>query len=386
MLKRIIILMAAAFMLLPGISSAQEEASIQLYQVASFASRLPEPLTEPYFTWIRDPAQVVCGISVQYSGDTAVADTPKGFPSLSSMVIADTPDGIRLLAAVQVGDQPWQVNDFTRLLRRSNNVSLSIYWPDSGSIPLFSVDYPDRTGMISDLMTFFGNQIWCMQGHVNKAQSVTIRNEMGMIGVRDAEGYELFRCSNPFFLEYMTDISVFPVNRADARAITWLPEYEPYSAGMTLYCEGANLRMEPTTKSESLGRYACNVPMVFTGEQQQGTNWPWYQVRIGNTLGWISGNYADDEIDLGLMPLLMGRTSTDCALYAAPGDSVPQTSLTPGTTFHILTEHQGMYHICIPQGEISWAVDEQGMYGYIPMDGILTGYSPSALDGMSNSR
>ena len=43
-----------------------------------------------------------------------------------------------------------------------------------------------------------------------------------------------------------------------------------------------------------------------------------------------------------------------------------------------------MYHICIPQNEISWAVDMEGLYGYIPQEGTLTGASPSVLDALEN--
>ncbi len=39
-----------------------------------------------------------------------------------------------------------------------------------------------------------------------------------------------------------------------------------------------------------------------------------------------------------------------------------------------------MYHICIPRMPVSWEPERDGVYGYIPTDGVLTGYSPSALD------
>jgi hypothetical protein len=123
--------------------------------------------------------------------------------------------------------------------------------------------------------------------------------------------------------------------------------------------------------------------MTFTGEQKSGTTFPWYQVQIGDTVGWMSSNYVGFAPDLGFMPIPLGRTLEGCSLYASARDKTPMAELAPGTTFHILTEYDGMYHICIPQGELSWAVDPDGTYGYIPKKNVLTGYSPSALDAQA---
>ena len=240
--------------------------------------------------------------------------------------------------------------------------------------------------MVSDLMIFRRNRLWCMEGHISLAQNTTIANEMGMITVTDETGREKFRCADPFFLDYMADITAFPTSRSDAQALSWLPDYAPYTSGMLLYCQSANLRREATTKSESLGMYNANVSMIFTGEQAQGTSWPWYQVRIGDTTGWMSGNYAGTEPDFNFSPVPMGRTLDGCPLYAHPGDAQPLQQLEPGTTFHILTEYKGMYHICIPQGEISWLVDRNGLYGYIPPSDLPTAYSPSMLDALEDAQ
>lgn len=383
MFRRILALMMIVMMLSAALAQAE---NTPLYQVSTFAGRLPERLQEPLSTLISDETRIVSGAAIQHNSKFYEADEIASWESYCAMLIVDTDEGLLLLAAAWVDGMPWQVDDFTRFLRRDENVSLSIYQPEPNQIPVFSVDYPDRTGMISDLMLFRGNQLWCLKGHINIGQNITISNELGMIAVTDESGHEKFRCRTPFFLNYMADITTFPTSRAEAQALTWLPNYSPFSTGMLLYCQRANLRTEPTTKSESLGQYACNAPMVFTGEQKQGVSWPWYQVQIGGTVGWMSGNYVDDEPDLGFSPVPMGRTLVGRCLYAHPGDAQPLQPVEPGTTFHILTEYQGMYHICIPQGEISWEVDQDGVYGYISKEDILTGYSLSALDALENAR
>lgn len=379
MFRRILALLMLMMMLPAALAQAE---TTPLYQVSTFAGRLPERLQEPLSALISDETRIVSGAAIQHSGKFYNADEIASWESYCAMIVVDTDEGPLLLAAAWVDGMPWQVDDFTRFLRREDNVSVSIYQPEPNRIPVFSVDYADRSGMVSDLMIFRGNRLWCMDGHVNLAQNTTVSNEMGMIAVTDGTGREKFRCADPFYLNYMADITTFPTNHSEAQALTWLPDYAPYSPGMLLYCQNANLRREPTTKSESLGMYLANVPMIFTGEQEQGTSWPWYQVQIGNTLGWMSSIYVKCHPNYGYSPIPLGRALTDCPMYANPGDAQPLQQLEPGATFHILTEYKGMYHICIPQGEISWAVDRDGVYGYIPVEGVLTGYSPSALDAL----
>lgn len=383
MFRRILALMMIVMMLPAALALAE---TTPLYQVSTFAGRLPERLQEPLSALISDETRIVSGAAIQHSGKLYEADEIGSWESYSAMVIVDTDEGPLLLAASWVDGLAWQVDDFTRFLRREENVSVSIYQPEPNRIPVFSVDYPNRAGMVSDLMIFRGNRLWCMEGHINLAQNTTIANERGMIAVSDETGREKFRCADPYFLDYMADITAFPTSRTDAQALSWLPDYAPYTPGMLLYCQNANLRREATTKSESLGMYNANVSMIFTGEQAQGTSWPWYQVRIGDTTGWMSGNYAGTEPDFDFSPVPMGRTLNGCPLYAQPGDAQPLQQLEPGTTFHILTEYKGMYHICIPQGEISWDVDRDGVYGYIPASDLLTAYSPSMLDALEDAQ
>ena len=102
--------------------------------------------------------------------------------------------------------------------------------------------------------------------------------------------------------------------------------------------------------------------------------------------GWMSSNYVDLSPDYHFAPIPLGRTPEGCPLYACAKDKKPTAELAPGTTFHILAEYDGMYHICIPQGELTWAVDPDGTYGYIPKKNVLTGYSPSALDAQANAQ
>ncbi len=383
MLRRIFALMILLLML-PIISLADE---VSPYEMFTFSASLPERLKEPLSVLIPDETQVISGAAIKHNG-YHYGDSPSSLDSYTAMVLVGTADGPRLYAAAWVENLPWQVNDYTRFLRQTKNVYVSLYKPDLNTVPVFSVDYSVQGGIKSDLFTFFSNELWCIRGHIDKGSGVKVMNYFGEVERTEGVAFKEYLCDHPFFLDYMADISAYPITRdaAEAQAIAYETAAAADAAANRVYASGAHLRKEPTGKSESLGVYAHNVPMTFTGEQKPGTTFPWYQVRIGSTLGWMSSNYVDSAPDVAFAPIPLGRTLKGCQLYTSEKDKKPAAELAPGTTFHILTEYKDMYHICIPQGELTWAVDPDGTYGYIPKKNVLTGYSPSALDAQENAQ
>ena len=382
MLKHILCLLYALLML-PVFATAEEP-----YEVFTFSSALPERLTEALSAYIPDESHILSGAAIQHNG-YHYSNSPDDLDAYTAMVLVDSEDGLRLYAAAWVENLPWQVNDYTRFLHQDSNVSLSIYKPQAYRIPVFSVDYAyEDGGSVSDLFTFWGNRLWSVYAHIDHDRSLTIKNDFGSVKFSTSNVSKSYVCSNPFYLDYMADMSVFPlsVDAAERLAIVREATFAADTAANRVYARGANLRMDPTGKARSLGVYAANVPMTFTGEQKAGNHWPWYQVRIGDTLGWMSSDYVALDPYLWSAPVPLGRTLTECTLFASAEDDQPISQLNPGTTFHILTEYQGMYHICIPQDEPSWAVDANGLYGYINTNDVLTGFSVSALDAQTNSR
>lgn len=379
MLRKLLALLLALTM--PLCAAADETAP---YEMDTFAACLPDMLREPLSALIPDESRILSGASIRHNGGH-FGDEPEFLDAISALVLVGTEDGPRLYAAAWVEKLPWQVNDYTRFLRSDGDISVSIYQPGDSHVPMLSVDYAVPGGLVSDLLCFWSNRLWCFSGHIDAAEGVSVRSSMGVLTVTDRQGEEQYVCGNPFCLDYMTGAADFPVSRDQAQAIALRDDVPFPAAGSVVYAAGANLRREPTASSESLGRYAYNTPMVFTGETRLGTAWPWYQVRIGETLGWMSSNYILHEPDFGFGPVLLGRTPGGCLMYNAPDDERASAQLTAGVTFHILAEYEGMYHICIP-GEVSWAVATDGVCGYIVKEGILTGASPSALDALENSQ
>ena len=379
MFRRILALMMIAMML----PAALAEEAASPYQLTTFSGRLPEELQQPLSVMISDETRIISGAAIQYTSNAREADEPGSWDSYSAMLIVDTDEGPLLLAATWVDGMPWQVNDFTRMLRREENVSLSIYQPGMYRTPMFSVDYPGPDGLISDLMIFRGNRLWQLTGHIDEAAGLQIFVDLGAATIHEGSRQDFFQCAEPFWMDYLADVSDFPTTREDAETLDKAAAsiFVSNEASGRGYTVGSHLRSEATAKSESLGMYARDIPLVRTGEEKPGTQLPWYQVRIGDTVGWMSANYVRSGPELDY-PVPLGRTLDGRPLYAQPGDEWPLMQLEPGDTFHVLTEYNGMYHICIPQSELSWAVDRDGVYGYIPVAGVLTGYSPSALDAL----
>lgn len=384
MLRRTLILMLILLML-PFTALADEQVP---YEVFTFSASLPDRLKEPLSSIVPDETQILSGAAIQHNG-YHFSDAPSDLDSCTTMVLVSTADGLRLYAAAWVENLPWQVNDYTRFLRQQENVYISIYKADAYRSPVISVDYSVQGNIRSDLFCFFSNMLWCINGHSDKERGVTVMSTYPeSIKMTDSSGSKAYYCVDPFYLDYMADISAYPTSReaAEFQAIAYETAVATDAAANRVYASGAHLRKEPTGKSESLGVYAANVPMTFTGEQKPGTQFPWYQVRIGDATGWMSSNYVDRAPNWWRSPIPLGRTLDGCPLYASADDTTPAAQLTPGATFHILTEYKEMYHICIPRGKLSWAVDPDGTYGYIPKDGVLTGYSPSALDAQFQAR
>ena len=137
----------------------------------------------------------------------------------TAMVLVTTENGPRLYAAAWVENLPWQVNDYTRFLRQTKNVYISLYKPDLHTVPVYSVDYSVQGGIKSDLFTFFCNELWCMRGHIDKCSGVNVMNHFGEVERTEGVAFKEYLCDDPFFLDYMQDISAFPITREAAEAL-----------------------------------------------------------------------------------------------------------------------------------------------------------------------
>lgn len=138
---------------------------------------------------------------------------------------------------------------------------------------------------------------------------------------------------------------------------------------------GANLRAEPTGHSSSLGRYHA-APARVLGKEA-GRDQPWYYVQAGDTKGYISGRYLTFASDEGRY---WERSRIPCPVAVAEAGSLLMRSresgealcaLEPQQRLRVLGETEdGWLHVFVPEGDLSWALDQPGIFGYLHRDRI----------------
>ncbi|MBE5804984.1 MAG: hypothetical protein E7316_10805 [Clostridiales bacterium] len=158
----------------------------------------------------------------------------------------------------------------------------------------------------------------------------------------------------------------FPNTREKLQAL----DNTPWSGVGGTYVYAAHLREKPTGKSRSLGTYRWAI-----GEKlgsAPGIDFPWYQLRIGDTVGWMSGAYVIDDHGQA-QPPAVAKSSREIGLYLSPDGEVKQT-LPAGMTMQILADCNGWYHVVLPEEGDPWELAASGTFGYVRM-GDVTEYA-----------
>ncbi|MEA5013715.1 MAG: SH3 domain-containing protein [Candidatus Limiplasma sp.] len=142
---------------------------------------------------------------------------------------------------------------------------------------------------------------------------------------------------------------------------------------------GANLRKEPTARSQSLGKAQPGALAEVLG-QKPGKDYPWFHLRLGNVECYVAGNYvhpipqpdvfAADPLSLrvfAIMPPPVVRAREACALRQSPGGSGKEAArLEAGTQMHVLSvTSDGYYQVMVPRDEPDWYMDVEGTSGYV---------------------
>lgn len=161
----------------------------------------------------------------------------------------------------------------------------------------------------------------------------------------------------------------------------YVSAHQPRLAPGEAYISGVNLREQPTGSSRSLGVYSAKVQVLGS---RPGKQYPWYQVRIGETEGWVSGAYLIDSSEdvryygVEEETTSFARTDSETALRTSPGGA-QKGVLSPGTMVHVLSENEGWLHVLVPEGEIAPRISWRGTYGYVRADEVTQGRTLAEL-------
>ncbi len=175
-------------------------------------------------------------------------------------------------------------------------------------------------------------------------------------------------------------MEAYPQSLAQMRA--YIEENQPRLEPGLAYISGVNLREQPTGKSRSRGEYSARVQVLGS---EPGTQAPWYHVRLGDTEGWVSGDYLIDgsQYDVryfgtAAMTAAPARANGDVALRRAP-DGESKLTLSAGTMMHVLAERDGWLHVIVPRGAITAHPDWDGTYGYVRASEVTQGKTLTEL-------
>ena len=173
----------------------------------------------------------------------------------------------------------------------------------------------------------------------------------------------------------MNTLDEFPVTQEAAAAFarsSW--------AGLPLEklaAIGGNLREEPTGSSRSLG-LSQGAVLAEMLDERPGVYEPWIQVRVGETVGWVSSTYVkplcDGSFDGGLLqPLKQAVVKEATSLRRSPEDQTPVQQLENGTKLQVLhLSSEGWLHVVVPGAKATRCMDINGTYGYVRLDDVET--------------
>ena len=161
----------------------------------------------------------------------------------------------------------------------------------------------------------------------------------------------------------------------------YVSAHQPQLAQGEAYISAVNLREQPTGSSRSLGVYSAKVQVL---DSSPGKEYPWYQVRIGETEGWVSGAYlinsSEDVRYYGVeeKTTSFARADGETALRISPGGA-QKGVLSPGTMVHVISENEGWLHVLVPEEKIAPRVSWRGTYGYVRSDEVTQGATLAEL-------
>jgi len=148
---------------------------------------------------------------------------------------------------------------------------------------------------------------------------------------------------------------------------------------------GVHLREQMSSRSRDLGLLNSGTVIHKTGEAD-GDPFSWYQSELGFLKGYVASQYICVD-DIGVptgdlydpLPVAEAIRKTDLKSGTGWFDG-KITDVPEGTRMHILFERDGWYYVVIPQSSLSFHMDVNGTYGFIPKDTVRIGNTGYDLD------
>ncbi|MBQ7305942.1 MAG: hypothetical protein IJW85_07005 [Clostridia bacterium] len=332
-----------------------------VYSIETFAGTLPEEMQQVLASTPFAGDACLCGVLIN--------EANKEYPELNRqmLLMALNHEGTTLLVAGDdTPDTGWEVwvasdtflrerEDFAINARpKYNNLGQVIMvWPtiEYGQEIFYIGGYEGSSYVYSYTnLDEQGNGVKVTSDYPAYAYQL-IQVQGGRLG-----GMKSYWVGKPARLDIMP-AAEFPNTQEKLQAL----DNAPWSGIGGTYVHTANLREQPTGRSRSLGVYRWAIGEKL--DSAPGTEWPWYQLRIGDTVGWMSGSYVMDDHGQAPPPAV-AQCSGEISLYLSPDGEVKQT-LPAGTAMQILADCDGWYHVVLPEEEGAWHLAASGTFGYV---------------------
>lgn len=180
------------------------------------------------------------------------------------------------------------------------------------------------------------------------------------------------------------DVEEFPITLEAWKNLSDLRPPKGYGVS-----SGVHLRAQTSSRSKDLGTYHSGTLVEILGEED-GDPYNWYRVRIGSMEGYMCSVYVDYEGSVcAMQPLVrhealpVAQTMKETSLKSGTGLFAKTVRKLPaGTMMHVLAERGEWLHVMIPQGEIGWMMDADGVDGYVRAREVRQGASAMQLEWM----
>lgn len=156
-------------------------------------------------------------------------------------------------------------------------------------------------------------------------------------------------------------------------------------------CRGVHLRKKTSSRSTDLGEYNSGVLVKVLGTET-GDPDPWYHVQVGVAEGYMSSRYVDEAASENTAyvlarPLPVAQAQKEIKLKKGMSRLSRTIQTVPeGTLMHVLADCDGGWlHVSIPQGELNWTMDVNGIDGYLKEDDVRLGGTPLTLEWMEET-
>ena len=352
--------------------------------VTQFASELPEVLSPILSHPKLQGWSVLCGAYYHYTYN-------KDHTEENSLIAFEKADERLLVQAYRFqGDAEWKLSPIGYQALRPKD---ALYIACDPGERCFSIVYPISETEEICFETF--NNVHALKSYIVsnpstgeklKAVPSVPGREYVLVGLSDANGemqeHHLEKCM-PNRLS-LIDASALPTTLEGWKA---LPAIEP-PRGYGVTC-GVNLRAQTSSRSKNLGEYHPGAIVEILGEED-GDPYNWYHVRVGSKKGYMCAIYVDYEGSPCSMhpltdydPLPVAETLKAVRLKSGTGlfDKTIQ-ELPAGTRMHVMAQRGKYLHVMIPQGELGWMMDANGVDGYVPASDVRIASSTLELDWM----